>query len=366
MRSAAPVVLTFLLSLLCGLVWSQKEIPQLSQVSARVLANEQCWYPNYRCSITPENLLNTDDAILTSTDENPITATDCYEACKAKEFGISADVTCSYFTLWTTRGVTRCYLLQACYKIYDDWCTAKKSCTSGPANCDNQEQQRQKCPMIAKPDVALRKEPWQCENGGNGALVNGYAKHPKAGHICYQKCNSWQSTRWLGRGSETKGFLKSACAANGTYETPTTNDNLGELVFPKPPTVGGDYPKPSASTSDALSCDCKDIFLIWPPPKSAEAATARTFWYYHPRFESGASMQCEEEVLDRDVTDKFPVTSGNLCRFFCDDYLVAVVSCVNGDWTGEVMEKGLYCYKTPKNRNKLSLVPRADHPTNGY
>lgn len=365
MRSSAPAVLTSLLSLLCGLVWSQKPVPPLAQVAARNQpANARCWYPNYRCSITPENLITGEEAITVSTDENPISAKACYQKCQAKAVGIGEAV-CSHFTKWTTRGVTRCYLLKTCDKIYDDWCTVQGKCTSGPADCSNQaDQQNKKCDIIPKPDADTGKEPWQCENGGDGTLKNGYTDKPVVGNICYQTCNSWQSKRWLGKGSETKGFLKSACEVGGTYATPTTNDNEDELVFPKPPTAGGDYPKPDAVVDEALSCDCQDIALIWPAPKSASAETARHFFYYNPRYESGASMQCENEVTD--VIDKFPVTSDNVCRFFCDDYLVATVKCVNGDWTGEVMEKGLYCYKTPKMANELSRVANEDKPTNGY
>ena len=70
-------------------------------------------------------------------------------------------------------------------------------------------------------------------------------------------------------------------------------------------------------------------------------------------------MECEDEVLQKDIdgSKKFTVSPSNTCRFFCDDYLVAVVQCENGQFTGDVLTKGLYCYKEPSVQLSKATYP---------
>jgi len=315
-------------------------------------AGPSCWYPLYRCSITPENLISWS---VISGDE-----VECYENCKN-----SAGASCQHFTFWTMRGLNFCYLLKQCneeHKVWDDWCLASGSCASGPRDCAGRNSQPGECERL----IMLGGKQWNCEDGTRGWILSGY-KNPVPGlGFCYQKCNSWTSKRWNEKAiPKKKGFLRSQCQVDGSWGAVEPNDVLdGEtsLLYPPLTTSLTAYPKPD---QEGLHCDCAPLTLIWPTN-----AGHNTYWTYNPRHEGAASMQCgnddgREELgndvpYDLDSKKEFTIRSGMMCQFFCDDLRLATVTCRGGQWTGDP-EYGFWCYQQPQIKNALKFVNPNDY-----
>merc|ERR1712112_82127 len=315
----------------------------------RVVAGPDCWFKNYYCSFTPENV------IAASPDwdvaEKDKTAEDCYDLCAGKKGQ------CKFFTWFLFRGYAKCYLLTQCtmkYRNHEDHCLTHDppTCISGDNNCKpNDPTFVAECNLLPKVSTI---EPWQCEDGGMGILMNGYETEVNSNGFCYQMCHNWDSKRFTG---EKKGFLRSQCQQNDQWTDPIPNDNedigTSALIYPPVPSKGTYY-KPSESSG--FDCQCDEMTLQWPPAKSTESGTP---FKYNPRFEPAADFSCEDEVLQAtiDKDGAFSITPSNTCRFFCDNHLVDVILCKNGKWQGEVETLGLWCYDKPVIANQLNPIP---------
>jgi len=310
--------------------------------SGRAADNTECWYPNYYCSFTPDNIAGS-----SSFGEDKATAKDCLDAC--------AGVTdCAHFTWIKMRGVAKCYLLKKCdnlqndgpnYRIYDDHCLNRDPamCISGPKNCGARATMTNCEAPSPLPDQKLIE--WQCEDNTYGNLVNLYESSVDLvpGTRCLQTCDSWQAKRTVDI-VPPRAYIFSECQFDGQWGEVKPydrydNGNPTELEFPAAPSGG--YPKPDVR--DALSCDCQHLVLLFPTDGSG------TQHAYNPRSEPGADLECDEEIENEaiDVEGQVTIKSYNICRFFCDNYLVATISCQDGAWKGKI-EDGFWCYTKPK------------------
>jgi len=310
----------------------------------RVAVGEECWFKNYYCSFTPENVIAASPDW--GVDEKDKTAEDCYNLCSGG---------CQFFTWFLFRGYAKCYLLKSCdmkYRNHEDYCLTHDppTCVSGDTNCARGDPTYvNECNLLPKVSTI---EPWQCEDGGNGILLNGYHTKVNSNGYCYQMCHNWDSNRFSG---EKKGFLRSQCTQENEWTNPIPNDNedsgTDALIYPVVPS-GGNYYKPSDTSG--FDCQCDELTIQWPPAKST--TESGTTFNYNPRFEPAAVFSCEDEVLQDtiDTNSAFSITPSNTCRFFCDNYMVDVILCKNGKWQGEHDTIGLWCYDKPVIANALT------------
>lgn len=319
----------------------------LSDKTTRAAPGPSCWYPNYYCSVTEGN---TDTPVLVTGGPS-----ECYTKCQA-------DSTCKFFTWISRRGVEYCYKLKECgsdFHIKDDKCLTRDSCYSGPRDCTDITLDNANCTKLIEKSEQSGRGCWQCEDGSNGMLINGYGQDLTAGSRCLQSCSSWVSHRWRGKSpvtypSREKGYVFSECLANGSWSHVQTNDftdGAKELKFPSP-SNNISYPKPDEG---CVPCTCAaDLVLIWPPVGVTDLAVGIKSFTYNPRDEDGATMECEDEVQNSLVWEdkEFRVFPNNTCRFLCDDYLVATVTCVDGKWSGGT-DLGFWCYNFPEWEKRL-------------
>jgi len=300
---------------------------------------EECWFPGYYCSIDRANRVS---GVLMEGNHQGVE--NCYNDCKAND-------DCKYFTWFTRRGRQMCFQLKSCdtdHRIKDDSCLSRGACTSGPSDCAASTANR-KCPQLQSPGGKKRMQ-WQCEDGKEGFLVNPYAGQMEAGTRCLLSCYTWASKR---RQADTdkggnllfRGFIFSICQPDGSWTDSLPNDFRDGVVYlswPHPQQLGVlKYPTPD---NPPPNCLCRiSIVLTWPPLGFPQPA-----FYYDPRREPGAFMECEDEVA-RPVPGKayrFEIETHNICRYFCDTYLVSTVKCEDGKWTGNP-ENGFYCWSRP-------------------
>jgi len=232
------------------------------------------------------------------------------------------------------------------------------------------------CSMLQT--YANKKVEWQCEDGGPGHMVNGYEEPLATGTRCLLSCDSWVSYRWESKLyrdqemddlylSKDKGYIFSECQDDGTWTDVLPYDytsGFSELFFPSLPQLDmTEYPKPDA---DPPACTCAVLSLAWPPEEIEDFATSTPF-HYNPRHYPGATMECEDEIYEEDVlrAQEFRIESHNTCRFFCDDYLVATVKCVDGKWTGDY-KRGFWCYEYPVWEEFMSVVMTALDPVSAH
>jgi len=249
------------------------------------------------------------------------------------------------------RGVAKCYLLDKCtndlnegpnYRIYDDHCLNRDPlmCISGPTDCYGRENATSCSPPSTPPQQSLIE--WQCEDNTYGNFINLYESGAALppGSRCLQTCDSWQAARTQAE-AIPRAYIFSECQFDGTWGDVLPYDRYDDaeptaLFFPPAPTAG--YPKPDNPA--ALSCQCDDLVLKYPVGSGGTP--------YNPRSEPGADLECNEEIENEaiDAANQVTIESYNICRFFCDNYLVATISCQDGAWKGGV-ELGFWCYSVP-------------------
>jgi len=174
--------------------------------------------------------------------------------------------------------------------------------------------------------------------------VNGYsADSITSGSTCILRCSSWKTI------GDSEGYLESTCSDDGEWSITMANDGNVALDFPPFPDESK-YPQPDDEIQN-LQCECRSLEVKWP----LNAAEGVDTWWYDPNFEAGTVLVCDDPIsIDG---GEYTIKTGNACILFCDSHLVATVKCLNGEWTGNP-ERGFWCYKEPKQENKLKKYHR--------
>jgi len=341
----------------------------MENVQNRAAEDANCWYPDYYCAFTPENII---PGYGVHGVPDVTSAYDCYSQCKDL-------ASCHHFTWIKFRRQTRCYFLKQCdnpattepnknYRIYDDHClfADPRKCISGPRDCaalDNNAY----CPR-PNPLPGAGYVQWQCEDSMEGNKIRFYDNtvNLKAGTRCVQTCAAWQSERRKDEDTP-RAFIFSECLADGSWTQVSPHDHLDgvdQMFWPKLSDLGPNYhayPKPDAVLSDSnppLKCECNEHILKWPPSQAMADASGTSMdnqYFYNPRAEFGTDFECRYEVYNEyvDALGKFVIIGKNVCRLLCDQVLVATVQCVDGKWKGGV-ELGMWCYSYPERATAMN------------
>jgi len=237
----------------------------------------------------------------------------------------AADAACKYWTWFTYRGSTTCYLLDSCAEERDAACLLNGNCVSGPEDCTNSTVVVDGCekPRAPSPEYI----PWQCsDTQGNTLTAEQLNTTIDVGTTCYLRCEAWETE------SGSRGYLESTCNEDGEWTATAPHNGDAALKVPL-----GPYPKPTGS---GLSCLCSPLHVVWEP-----TAEPSPFNYYDPHQpEQGASFICKSPAITTDNT--YIVQADNDCAFWCDDHLAASLSCNDGIWSGQP-ELGFWCYNIP-------------------
>jgi len=238
----------------------------------------------------------------------------------------AADAACKYWTWFTYRGSTTCYLLDSCAEERDAACLLNGNCVSGPEDCTNSTVVVDGCekPRAPSPEYI----PWQCsDTQGNTLTAEQLNTTIDVGTTCYLRCEAWETE------SGSRGYLESTCNEDGEWTATAPHNGDAALKVPL-----GPYPKPTGS---GLSCQCSPLHVVWEP-----TAEPSPYNYYDPHQpdQEGASFICKSPAITSDNT--YILQADNVCAFWCDDHLAAALSCNDGIWSGQP-ELGFWCYNIP-------------------
>jgi len=238
----------------------------------------------------------------------------------------AADAACKYWTWFTYRGSTTCYLLDSCAEERDAVCLLNGNCVSGPEDCTNSTVVVDGCekPRAPSPEYV----PWQCsDTQGNTLTAEQLNTTIDVGTTCYLRCEAWETE------SGSRGYLESTCNEDGEWTATAPHNGDAALKVPL-----GPYPNPTGS---GLSCQCSPLHVVWEP-----TAEPSPYNYYDPHQpeQDGASFICESPAITADNT--YILQADNVCAFWCEDHLAASISCNDGIWTGQP-ELGFWCYNIP-------------------
>lgn len=256
---------------------------------------DECWLEDFcRTSGTAE-ILTVKDTVDTASPEA------CYALC-GKTDG------CTFFSWRNTVNHGKfCHLLSNCDE--KDPCSSPENCKSGPVDCSVVNP----CPMLT---YTAGSAIWSCDK-----LINPYKEQIPDGITCRTSCGGWKSSD----GKET--IAASAQCTNGAWSDVTTN-------YPTETTVN----KPDVETT----CSCLD-FSLW----------------YDPNEELGADFYCTKTLDFSVATPENPVLLDPTeeCILICDNFIVADIQCVNGDWTDADPEVGIGCYRAPPSTPGIPTQP---------
>ena len=87
---------------------------------------------------------------------------------------------------------------------------------------------------------------------------------------------------------------------------------------------------------------------MWDPTPDDEINDA---YWYDPNAEEAANFICTAAAVDTSDGD-YIITAPNKCMFYCDEYYVATVECLDGEWTGNP-ELGFWCYDEPTDTSNI-------------
>jgi len=241
----------------------------------------------------------------------------------------AADAACKYWTWFTYRGSTTCYLLDSCAEERDAACLLNGNCVSGPEDCTNSTVVVDGCekPRAPSPEYI----PWQCsDTQGNTLTAEQLNTTIDVGTTCYLRCEAWETE------SGSRGYLESTCNEDGEWTATAPHNGDAALKVPL-----GPYPKPTGS---GLSCQCSPLHVVWEP--TAEPSPYNYYDPHQPELD-GAFFICESPAITSDNT--YILQPDNACAFWCDDHLAATLSCNDGIWSGQP-ELGFWCYNIPTVR----------------
>jgi len=303
---------------------------QSSTTPVPVTPSDGCWYDSL-CAYSDDNDISV--VIPSQNADLESRMAWCYNQC-------INEITCTDFTVFTSRGRHTCYLLTNCDdKSQDDDCLGTPvgwgSCNSGPKDCANNNN----CDILPSPPP-VDTIPWECDHD-----VNPYAVQVPEGTECFISCNAWLDS------NEKQASIVSKCVA-GIWQTPEVIPSIDPsdiLALPNP------LPKPD--DQDQVGCGCAPYDMTW------ENSVTGDLIDYDPNTLPGTDFLCTAEYITDDGTNlKFMLQPEMTCRMFCDNYHIVTMTCVNGLWTGEP-ELGAWCYAEPVLADDMGEGTRAPTTT---